>query len=294
MTKHKEDYISNASGISIEVPTLEPLSLKGQNELMRKIRNGDEDAKIKLFGSLKGLIAKNLLMYYGIPRHQYDDAMIACYVGFEEACNRFSFEFGVKFSTYAFYWLRIEFLKWRRKQSFIHIPVDKLSLLRKLESHLSGLPGNGQWPWNLSSQDVESFCEQEGCDQKIIEETLHSYRISRSNNPFSEEGSQRNSMGTMLNPLSKNSRKTLVEREAFALIKNDVLEHAMNKVLTSRERKVFKLLFGLEGETPCTLAEVAPQIGLSTRQGVSIIRIKGLRKIKDFLEKNHPELCCAT
>jgi RNA polymerase nonessential primary-like sigma factor len=280
--------MSKTSQMANKVPTLDPLSLESQCELAKKAQDGDDEAKIALFGSLKGLIGKKMIMGHDIPKDSWDDVMAICYIGFERALAKFNPEFGVKFSTYAFYWLRVEFNLWFKKQSFIRLPNGRSLLATKLEAYLATIPGNDDWSHRVRNESVESFCEQEKCSQSVVRAIIHSRRLHSSDSDKYARHSH-----LIKSPSSHGT--SVVEHEALALIRNEAVEHAMKEVLTDRDQRVFQLFFGLGEERKHTQEEIVLIVqNITTRQAIGSIISKGLRKLKEFLLSNNPELCPIT
>ena len=63
------------------------------------------------------------------------------------------------------------------------------------------------------------------------------------------------------------------------------LHHAINTVLTDREKKVVISRYGLDGNEPVPQREIAAQLGIS-RFYVSRIEKRALEKLKDYLGEN--------
>ena len=63
------------------------------------------------------------------------------------------------------------------------------------------------------------------------------------------------------------------------------LHHAINTVLTDREKKVVISRYGLDGNEPVPQMEIAAQLGIS-RSYVSRIEKRALEKLKDYLGEN--------
>ena len=63
------------------------------------------------------------------------------------------------------------------------------------------------------------------------------------------------------------------------------LHHAINTVLTDREKKVVISRYGLDGNEPVPQREIAAQLGIS-RSYVSRIEKRALEKLKDYLGEN--------
>ena len=62
------------------------------------------------------------------------------------------------------------------------------------------------------------------------------------------------------------------------------LHHAINTVLTDREKKVVISRYGLDGNEPVPQREIAAQLGIS-RSYVSRIEKRALEKLKDYLDE---------
>ena len=63
------------------------------------------------------------------------------------------------------------------------------------------------------------------------------------------------------------------------------LHHAINTVLTDREKKVVISRYGLDGNEPVPQREIAAQLGIS-RSYVSRIEKRALEKLEDYLGEN--------
>ena len=63
------------------------------------------------------------------------------------------------------------------------------------------------------------------------------------------------------------------------------LHHAINTVLTDREKKVVISRYGLDGNEPVPQREIAAQLGIS-RSYVSRIEKRALEKLKEYLGEN--------
>ena len=116
------------------LPRVDPLSRNEQLKLVQQARSGEEDAKIKLFASLQGLIIKNILKPLGIPKDLWPDAIQSAYIGFEKALvlydpSKRSKENGelVKFSTYALYWMENFVRRGVKQEGFVKL-INSTSL----------------------------------------------------------------------------------------------------------------------------------------------------------------------
>ena len=271
-------------------PTVSALSAEEQLVLVRNAKKGDEEARIRLFCSVKSLIIKKLCKRYDIVPHFWNDAILATYPGFEEALKRFTVRKGRKFSTYAFYWLRFEFMQWMRKESTIRVPVKMCKLLAKLEDYLNMVGRESSFPWYIPHNLIDGFCQVTGYDQITVEVLVRSRRIFNTEALIDDD--EELTETTIFPPGYLYERP--VEREVLKLLKEEALNHAMEEALDDKERTVLELRYGMNGYVAHKLSQVGPKVGITTKEGVRKAQIRGLKKIRVFLLANYPHLCFAS
>ena len=280
-------FTQEVSGAS-SCPTL---SLKKQNELIRKAKEGNESAKIKLFNSLKQLIIQDFCVEYGIPAFLWQDVINEAYIGFEKALRDFDEKRGVKFSTYTFYKIKEVVFEWLRKEATIKLPVKKTRLLAKLEAYLDTVPVDVGYPWRVDANTVQNFCRATKQNPSVVESLIRSRRIFNVESLTLVKNSINLSASTVLPPQYLHEKP--VERKVYYDLKKEALAHAIKEVLDPKERIVIQLRYGMNGHKPHTLKDVRSKINVTSRERVRQIQDQGLGKIRIFLLINYPQFCYA-
>ena len=190
-------------------------------------------------------------------------------VGLMKAVEKFEYQRGYKFSTYATWWVRQAITRSIADQArTIRIPVHMIDLINKLMRAQKRL---------LQEFGREPTPEEIADDMEISVERVRAL-LKMAQQPISLQSSvgdgEQTSFGDFIEDKTTDNP---VEKTSFSLLK-DKLGDVLGS-LSSREQKVLELRFGLGDGYPRTLEEVGRQFQV-TRERIRQIEAKALRKMR--------------
>ena len=261
-----------------KVPLLQP---DEETELARRMMDGDEAAKKLLSEANLRLVVSIAKRYMGRGM-QFLDLIQEGNLGLMKAVEKFDYQKGFKFSTYATWWIRQAITRAIADQArTIRIPVHMVETINKLiRVSRKLLQELGREP-NPSEIAVEmGITEERVMDiQKIAQDPVSL------ETPIGEE--EDSHLSDFIE-----DETTIAPHEAvsFTMLKEQLL--GVLDTLTPREEKVLRLRYGLDDGRPRTLEEVGKEFNV-TRERIRQIEAKALRKLrhpsrskrlKDFLD----------
>ena len=251
-----------------EIGKVPLLSADEEHELARKMSEGDETAKKMLSEANLRLVVSIAKRYVGRGM-LFLDLIQEGNLGLIKAVEKFDYQKGYKFSTYATWWIRQAITRAIADQArTIRIPVHMVETINKLirvSRQLLQELGRDPYPdeiakeMNLSIDKVREI-------QKIAQEPVSL------ETPIGEE--EDSHLGDFI---PDDDAPAPAEAASFSLLKEQLT--TVLSTLTPREEKVLRLRFGLDDGRARTLEEVGKEFEV-TRERIRQIEAKALRKLR--------------
>jgi RNA polymerase primary sigma factor len=234
-----------------------------------RIRKGDKRA-------LEELVKANLRFVVSVARNYQNqglplnDLINEGNLGLIKAARKFDEKKNFKFISYAVWWIRQAILKALAEQSrIINVPLHRVGTItnigkaqNKLEQVLERLP------------TADEIARELGVDEREIHEIM---RIG--NRHVSLDKPLQTDEDVRLIDALHNHDQELPDVGAIKTSLSGEIEKLLD-TLSTAEKEVIKLYFGIGQETPHTLEEIGKRVHL-TRERVRQIKQKGLRRLRN-------------
>ncbi|HEY7004083.1 MAG TPA: sigma-70 family RNA polymerase sigma factor [Gaiellaceae bacterium] len=247
------------------------LTAADEVELSKRIERGDMEAKRRMIECNLRLVVSIAKNYrnQGLP---FLDLIQEGMFGLIRAVEKFEWQRGLKFSTYATWWIRQAVARAiADKARTIRVPVhvvERMQKMHRAERHL--------WTQLAREPTLDEIAHEAGLPLQQAIEVRAAARASTSlDQPIGEQEDA--VFGDLVA-----GEDPLPEEETERRLQKEALDRALDS-LPERDRRVLELRYGLGGEEPHTLEHIGRRLGI-TRERVRQIEIESLSRLASLRE----------
>ena len=237
-------------------------------ELAQGIKRGEEEALDKLVRSNLRFVVSVAKKYQnqGVP---LSDLINEGNLGLIRAAHKFDETKGIKFISYAVWWIRQAILQALAEQSrIVRVPLNRAGALHRIGRRSSALLQElGREP------TVEEIADDLDITQQEVERTLAISQSHLSLDAPITPGEDHRLLDYLPDQYAPGP-----EDDAYDHALKDSVESALSS-LKEREAKILRLYFGLDDQEPMTLEEIGALMGI-TRERVRQIKQKALIRLR--------------
>jgi len=252
-----------------EVSKTPLLTQKEEIALARKVRAGDQEA-------MQELVKRNLRFVISVAKKYQNrglpltDLIGEGNVGLLTAARKFDPDQGVKFISYAVWWIRQAILAALARQGrTVRVPLNRTADLSRIVR---------------TAEYLRQTLRREPTPEEIADATKLSLEVVQSLAALNTGDVRLDA------PLDPDGDRSLIERfiaedlpdtedQAMDRFLSDEIETALN-TLQRRDAKVLRLYFGLDGGREHTLEEIGGMLGV-TRERVRQLRDRALKRLRE-------------
>ncbi|MCQ9208324.1 MAG: RNA polymerase sigma factor RpoD/SigA [Omnitrophica bacterium] len=260
-----------------EIKKVPLLTAEEELELAQKVKQGDVEARMKMIKANLRLVVSIAKKYshFGVP---LTDLIEEGNLGLMKAVSMYNPEQRFRFSTYAAYWIRQYITRALANQAkTVRVPVYMVEAISKWKRTVERLTQKmGRRP---RLQEVAK--EMKTSMKKIKQISGMITRMTSLETPVGKDGT-----GQFADLLADESGHS-AQDEVAQILREERVDTLLG-TMSSREREVLVLRYGLKNTTTHTLNEIAQKFGI-TRERVRQIESAALHKLKAYIRTKEKE-----
>jgi RNA polymerase primary sigma factor len=261
-----------------EISDFEPLSREREGTLASR---GDRRARDELVRSNLGFVVTVAKEYrsHGVP---FEDLLHEGTLGLLEAARRFDGTKGVKFITYARWWIRKEILRALNEQtSLVTVPDHRKRMLRRI--HIERETLERQLGRHLAWEELCAHSSRNTAEVERIRQAEH--REVRIDDSEVNGGHGSGLFERLADPRDESAEDRMIRTQL-----RQRMTQALG-LLSRRQRRILSGRFGLDGGRVQTLRELGVQEGISRERTRQIERESLKRLTKLMMRRGHNRSC---
>ncbi|CAN5690923.1 MAG: RNA polymerase sigma factor RpoD/SigA [Gemmatimonadetes bacterium] len=243
-----------------------------EREIARRARAGDKQAAERLVTANLRFVISYVKKYQG---RGLGLAELVCIgnEGLLKAVKKFDPDKGVKFISYAVWWIRQTVLQALAEQTrSVRIPLNQNSNLVRLsrtDTALTQVLGRSPTDQEIASEMGEPIETIRALRRVAASELSLDAPLDRGDRDSSSFGER-----------FAGAEAEQIEGEVESQARREFLERMFDKYLTERERKILYLYYGLDEGEERTLEEIGTLLGV-TRERIRQIRNRAFEKLRE-------------
>ena len=244
------------------------ISREEEVSLAQRIRTGDQEALDKLVRSNLRFVV-SVAKKYQNQGVSLSDLINEGNLGLIRAAHKFDETKGIKFISYAVWWIRQAILQALAEQSrIVRVPLNRAGTLHRIGKRANALLQElGREPTHEEIADGMDITEEEVAKTMSISQAHLSLDAPLTPG---EDNKLLDYLPDNMNPPP--------DEQTFEKALTESIEEALSH-LKEREAKILRLYFGLDGEEPMTLEQIGSLLGI-TRERVRQIKEKALSRLR--------------
>ncbi len=244
------------------------ISREDEADLARRIRAGEQEALDKLVRSNLRFVV-SVAKKYQNQGVSLSDLINEGNLGLIRAGTKFDETKGIKFISYAVWWIRQSILQALAEQSrIVRVPLNRAGALHRIGKRASALLQElGREATHAEIAEGMDITEEE------VAKTMSISQVHLSLDAPLTPGEDNRLLDYLADTVSPTPDEQTIEK---ALTK--AIEESLDS-LKEREAKILRLYFGLDEHEPMTLEEIGVLLGI-TRERVRQIKEKALSRLR--------------